>query len=205
MEPVSLGEAVARDELSIAPQSVDSAGRNSPLGATVLPGGVNFSVFSRNASGVELVFFDREDDARPERVISFDPAINHTYHYWHVFVPDVKPGQLYGYRVYGPFDPASGMRFDPAKILLDAYGRGVVVPQRYDRQTASREGNNAATAMKSVVVDPHAYDWEGDRPLHHPSSRTIIYEMHVKGFTRHPSSGVAKEIRGTYAGLIDKI
>ena len=205
MEPVSLGEPAAREELSVAPESVESAGQSSPLGATVLPGGVNFSIFSRNASGMELVFFDREDDARPERVISFDPAINHTYHYWHVFVPDVNPGQLYGYRTYGPFDPASGMRFDPAKILLDPYGRGVVVPQSYDRQTASREGDNAVTAMKSVVVDPHAYDWEGDRPLHHPSSRTIIYEMHVKGFTRHPSSGVAEKIRGTYAGLIDKI
>ena len=141
----------------------------------------------------------------PQRVITLDPAINHTYHYWHGFVPDVKPGQLYGYRVYGPFDPASGRRFDPAKILLDPYGRGVVVPQSYHRQTASREGDNAATAMKSVVVDPHAYDWEGDRPLHHPSSRTIIYEMHVKGFTQHPSSGVAEEIRGTYVGLIEKI
>jgi glycogen operon protein len=166
---------------------------------------VNFSVFSRNASSVQLVFFDREDDSRPARVITIDPLINLTYHYWHVFVPDVKPGQLYGYRAYGPFDPANGMRFDPAKILLDPYGRGVVVPKSYSREAAHQEGENSATAMKSVVVDPHAYDWEGDSVLRHPSSRTIIYEMHVKGFTRHPNSGVSEKTRGTFAGLIEKI
>src|SRR6266436_6289515 len=100
-------------------------GRSSPLGATVAEGGVNFSVFSRNASGVELLFFDREDDARPVRVIPLDPATNLTYHYWHTFVPGVRPGQIYGYRVQGQFDPANGMRFDAAKILLDPYGRAV--------------------------------------------------------------------------------
>ena len=98
------------------------------------------------------------------------------------------------------------MRFDPTKILLDPYGRGVVVPRNYSRDAAARlGGDNAANAMKSVVVDPHAYDWEGDTPLCHPSSRTIIYEMHVRGFTRHPSSGVSGRTRGTYAGLIEKI
>ncbi len=101
-----------------------------------------------------MLFFDREDDARPARVIHLDPAANRTYHYWHVFVPGVQPGQIYGYRVHGPFDPASGMRFDPAKVLLDPYGRGVVVPKNYSRDAASEEGDNAATAMKSVVVDP---------------------------------------------------
>jgi glycogen operon protein len=138
-------------------------------------------------------------------VITIDPTKNRTYHYWHIFVPGVKPGQLYGYRAYGPFDPASGMRFDPAKVLLDPYGRGVVVPRNYNRQEACREGENTATAMKSVVVDPHAYDWEGDSLLRHPSSRTIIYEMHVRGFTRHPTSGVPEQTRGTYAGLVEKI
>jgi isoamylase len=180
-------------------------GRSSPLGATVLPGGVNFSIFSRTASAVELVFFDREDYARPSRVVPIDPAANRAYHYWHVFVPNVKPGQLYGYRVAGPFDPASGMRFDPDKVLLDPYGRSVVVPRNYDRKAASLKGDNAATAMKSVVVDPGAYDWEGDTPLGRPASQTIIYEMHVRGFTRHPSSGVPETTRGTYAGLIEKI
>ena len=180
-------------------------GRSSPLGATVVPGGVNFSIFSRSASGVELVFFDREDDARPERIITIDPATNRTYHYWHAFVQGVKPGQLYGYRVQGPFDPASGMRFDPAKVLLDPYGRGVVVPKNYSREAARLEGDNCATAMKSVFVDPLAYDWEGDTPLQRPASQTIIYEMHVEGFTRHPSSGLSEKTRGTYAGLIEKI
>src|SRR5882757_4123607 len=191
--------------MSAAAKDVESTGRSSPLGATVFPGGVNFSVYSRNASGVEVLLFDREDDALPARVITIDSATNRTYHYWHVFVPDLQPGQLYGYRVHGPFDPSSGMRFDPGKVLLDPYGCGVVVPKNYSRVTARLEGDNASTAMKSVVVDPHAYDWEGDTRLHRPSSRTIIYEMHVGGFTRHPSSGVSEKTRGTYAGLIEKI
>lgn len=180
-------------------------GRSSPLGATFADGGVNFSLFSRAAAGVELVFFDREDDARPSRVVALDPAENRTYHYWHVFVPGVRQGQLYGYRVQGPPAPDRGLRFDTTKVLLDPYGKGVVVPENYDREAARREGDNAATAMKSVVVDTGTYDWEGDRPLSLPSSRTIIYEMHVRGFTRHPSSGVAEKKRGTYAGLIEKI
>ena len=180
-------------------------GRSSPAGATVVDGGVNFSVFSRTATGVELLFFDREDAAAPSRAIRIDPATNRTYHYWHVFVPGVRPGQIYGYRVAGPSAPESGLRFDPTKVLLDPYGRGVVVPKNYGREAAQREGDNAATAMKSVVVDPGAYDWEGDAPLALPSVRTIIYEMHVRGFTRHPSSGVGDKTRGTYAGLIEKI
>ena len=182
-----------------------SRGRSAPLGTTVVPGGVNFSIFSRSASGVDLVFFDREDDARPARVITIDGATNRTYNYWHVFVPDAKAGQLYGYRVQGRFDPATGTRFDPTKILLDPYGRGVVVPKNYTREAARFPGDNAATAMKNVVVDANAYDWEGDAPLQRPASRTIIYEMHVRGFTRHLSSGVSEARRGTYAGLVEKI
>ncbi len=178
---------------------------SSPIGATLCPGGVNFSVYSRSASGVELLFFDREDDAEPERVIPIDPATNCTNYYWHTFVPDVHPGQLYGYRVQGPFDPPSGMRFEPDKVLLDPYGRGVVVPRNYSRAAAHAQGDNAATAMKSVIVDPSAYDWEGDTPLRRPASRTIIYEMHLGGFTRHHSSGLPPSTRGTYAGLIEKI
>jgi glycogen operon protein len=181
------------------------AGRSSPLGATVLDGGVNFSLLSRNAAGVELLLFEREDDARPARVLPLDPASNRTYYYWHVFVPGVQPGQLYSYRVRGPSMPVKGLRFDPAKVLLDPYGRGVAVPKNYGREAAKREGENGASAMKSVVVDPRAYDWEGDLPLCRPSARTIIYEMHVRGFTRHPNSGVREKARGTYAGLIEKI
>ena len=185
--------------------SLLNTGRSSPLGATVYPGGVNFSVYSRSASAVELLLFDREDDARPSRVIGIDPTTNRTYHYWHVFVPGVMPGQVYGYRVEGPFDPANGMRFDSAKVLLDPYGRGVVVPGNYSREAASQPGDNSQTAMKSVVLDPHTYDWEGDTPLNRPSSQTIVYEMHVRGFTQHPSSGIGEKTRGTYAGLVQKI
>jgi glycogen operon protein len=162
-------------------------------------------VYSRHAAGVELLLFDREDDARPAQVIKIDPWTNRTYHYWHAFVPGVKAGQIYAFRVDGPFDPARGMRFDPFKTLLDPYGRGVVVPNNYSREAARTKGDNAATAMKSVVVDPHTYDWEGDAPLKRPSSQTIVYEMHVRGFTRHPNSSVEENIRGTYRGLIQKI
>jgi isoamylase len=182
-----------------------TTGRSCPLGSTVLRRGVNFSVYSRNATGVELVLFEREDDERPSRVIALDPWTNFTGDYWHIFVPEVKPGQLYGYRVKGPFDPANGTRFDPAKVLLDPYGRGVVVPDSYSREAAHLDGDNAASAMKSVVIDPHAYDWEGDTPLYRSASETIIYEMHVRGFTRHASSGIAEKTRGTYAGFIEKI
>jgi isoamylase len=171
---------------------VAGIGRSSPLGSTLTEGGANFSLFSRGATGVELLFFDSDYDARPERIVSLNPAVDRTYHYWHTFVPDVKPGQIYGYRVRGPYDPSRGMRFDPTKILLDPYACCVVVPRSYSRDAASKAGDNTATAMKSVVVDPRAYDWEGDMPLNRPSSRTIIYEMHVRGFTRHPSSNVPK-------------
>jgi glycogen operon protein len=95
--------------------SVGNAGHSWPLGATVVDGGINFSVFSRSATSVELLLFDREDDARPARMMRLDPAANRTYHYWHVCVPGIRPGQLYGYRVAGPYDPANGMRFDPPK------------------------------------------------------------------------------------------
>jgi glycogen operon protein len=181
------------------------SGHSAPLGATVVAGGVNVSLFSHSATGVELLLFDREDDARPARVLRLDPAANRTYHYWHVGVPGIRPRQLDGYRVAGPSDPANGMRCDPAKVLLDPYGRGVVVPNNYSRDAACKAGDNAATAMKSVVVDVHTYDWEGDTPLQRPSARTIVYEMHVRGFTRHPSSGVAETTRGTFAGLVEKI
>jgi len=182
-----------------------SVGRSAPLGATVSPDGVNFSLYSRDASGIDLLFFDHEDDNCPSHLIRLDPATNRTYHYWHVFVPDLRVGQLYGYRVHGPFAPAIGLRFDPKKVLLDPYGRGVAVPRNYSREAARQQGDNAATAMKSVVVDPSLYEWEGDTPLRRPSSQTIVYEMHVKGFTRHPSSGVPEATRGTFRGLIEKI
>jgi isoamylase len=186
--------------------STHTRGSSAPLGATVSRDGVNFSVYSRHATGIEIVLFDGVDDARPARTVRLDPVRNRTYHYWHAFVPGVTPGQLYGYRAEGPFDPSRGMCFDPAKLLLDPYGRGVVVPERYRREAARKPSDDTtATAMKSVVVDPRAYDWEDDAPLRRPAARTIVYEMHVRGFTRHPSSGVTETIRGSYAGLIEKI
>ena len=119
-------------------------------------------MFSKSSTRIELLFFDGADDARPSVVIPLDPRSNRTYHYWHVFVPDVQAGQLYGYRACGPFEPQRGLRFDPAKMLLDAYSKAVAVPKAYSRIAASLPGDNCATAMKSVVADPGRYDWEGD-------------------------------------------
>ena len=197
------GSNASKSEIRTKP--LTDIGESTPLGATLCQGGVNFSIYSRHASSIELLLFDREDDSRPADVIRLDPFTNRTYHYWHVFVPALQPGQIYAYRVAGPFEPASGFRFDPTKVLLDPYGRGVTVPKNYSREAAFSAGANTAIAMKSVVIDPVTYDWEGDRPLRTPSSRTIVYEMHVGGFTRHPSSGVAESKRGTYAGLVEKI
>ncbi|GIV61681.1 MAG: glycogen operon protein GlgX homolog [Rhodothermaceae bacterium] len=180
-------------------------GQSFPLGATVREGGVNFSVFSRNATSVELLLFEDADAGRPSRRIILDPRRNRTYYYWHVFVPGLQAGQLYGYRVHGPFQPERGHRFDASKLLLDPYARAVAVGRRYDREAAIGPGDNAAYAMKGVVVDPSTYDWEGDQPLCRPYARTVIYEMHVGGFTRHPSSGLPDRLRGTYAGLVEKI
>ena len=180
-------------------------GQSCPLGATPSPDGVNFSVFSKSCEAIELLLFDKVDDPRPADVIRLDPRQNKTYHYWHIFVGGLKPGQIYGYRALGPFKPDKGLRFDSDKVLLDPYGRSVAVPASYSRAAACRRGDNTAFAMKSVVADLGAYDWEGDAPLKRPFSNTVIYEMHVAGFTRHPSSGVAPEKRGTYAGLIEKI
>jgi glycogen operon protein len=205
VQVASFEQAASVGAGSIGPQGILGAGRSFPLGATVVAAGVNFSVYARDATAVELAFFDREDDSGPSRVIKIDPTKNRTYPYWHVFVPGVTTGQLYGYRVSGPFDPADGLRFDPDKLLLDPYGLGLTVPRNYSREAARQKGDNSATAMKSVVVDPNLYDWEGDAPLRHRSARSIIYEMHVRGFTEHPSSGVSEPARGTYAGLIEKI
>jgi glycogen operon protein len=185
--------------------ALDQTGRSFPLGATVFAKGANFSVFSRRASRVELLLFDDATAPQPARVIELDPRTQRSYHYWHVFVPGVGPGQVYAYRARGPFFPEHGLRFDPDKVLLDPYGRAVVVPDAYSRHVASQRGENSATAMKSVVVDPDQYDWEGDAPLQHSFATTVIYEMHVAGFTRHPSSGITAELRGTYAGMIEKI
>ncbi len=181
------------------------SGTSAPLGATVRPRGVNFSVFSKSAVMVELLLFEHENAAQPVKIIPLNAADHRTYHYWHAFVPGLQAGQAYAYRAHGAFAPNRGLRFDAEKVLLDPYGLSVAVPDTYNRQAAALPGDNCATAMKSVVVDPHTYDWEGDLPLRRPFAETIIYELHVGGFTRHHNSGVATAKRGTYAGVIDKI
>ena len=126
------------------------SGASAPLGATVRPGGVNFSVFSKHATLIELLLFDDETAAQPARVVPLDADEHRTYHYWHVFVPDLQPGQVYAYRAHGPFAPNRGCRFDAEKALLDPYGLAVAVPETYDRSAAARSGDNAATAMKNA-------------------------------------------------------
>ena len=142
--------------------------RLSPLGATMAEGGTNFSLVSRTASGVELLFFDDESDARPSRVIRVDPAANRTYYYWHVFVPGVRAGQIYGYRV-------RGVHQIPAPVVCGSirtrccstrmarlWSRAARLQSRLRRRIP---GDNAAMAVKNVIVDPSAYDWEGDTLL----------------------------------------
>ncbi|MBE9044088.1 glycogen debranching protein GlgX [Pleurocapsales cyanobacterium LEGE 10410] len=180
-------------------------GESFPLGATVYPDGVNFCVFSQNASAMELLLFDTDHAAKPAHVIKLDPSRNKTYYYWHVFIPQITAGQIYAYRAGGEFAPELGRRFDRTKVLLDPYTRAVVGQEFYDRAAASRRGDNCASALKGVVLDSSDYDWEGDRHPRIPYSSSVIYEMHVGGFTRHHSSGVAQSKRGTYAGLIEKI
>ena len=179
------------------------AGRPAPLGATLCDGGVNFSLFSANATAVELLLFDRHDQGEPSQVIALDSAQSRTYYYWHCFVPGLGDGQLYGYRVSGPYEEELGLRFNANKVLLDPYARAVAYGDNWSRAEAYGFGDNCLSALKSVVVDMTPYDWEGDRPLQRPMSQTIIYETHLKGFTAHPSSGVSAP--GTYCGVIEKI
>jgi len=191
--------------MPMPPAPVVSTGLSFPLGPRLRTGGVNFSIYSKYAESLELLLFADAEATAPSRVIPLSLPEHRTYHYWHVFVPGIQSGQVYGWRAKGPFDPDRGLRFDGNKLLLDPYARAVVVPKAYSRAAACAPGDTTATAMKSVVADLRQYDWAGDRAPRRRFSETVIYEMHVAGFTRHPSSGLAPELRGTYAGLIRKI
>jgi glycogen operon protein len=180
-------------------------GSSAYLGAFVTDVGVNFCLYSKYATRVELLLFDQEDSADPSCIVELDPVRQRTYHYWHCQVEGIGPGQIYGYRVHGPWRPEQGLRFDSSNLLLDPYCLAVVTPPGYERHPGRSSGDGMATAMKSVVANPTLYDWEGDTPLRRPRRETVIYELHVRGFTRHPSSGVASERAGTFAGLIEKI
>ena len=184
--------------------SVTKPGKPYPLGPTLTDNGVNFSLFSSHAYGVDLLLFDSSSSPRASSVITLDPLLNRTGHYWHIEIPCLTGGQVYAYRVAGPFRPEVGYRYDSSKVLVDPYSRSICT-YLYDRKAACGPGDNEAVSMRCVVVDRSQYDWEEDEPLRRPFSDLVIYELHVGGFTRHPNSGVSPEKRGTFAGVIEKI
>src|SRR5581483_10434691 len=150
----------------------------------------------------ELLLFGAHDTPRPSQVITLDPFVNKTFHFWHVFVRGLPTGSHYAYRVDGPFDESAGHRFNRNKVLIDPYARGNT-NELWNRDAARGPDDNVATSMRSVVIDTSAYDWQGDQPLRHPMEDTVVYEMHVRGFTRSPTSNVAHP--GTFAAIAEKI
>jgi len=183
-------------------------GNSYPLGATWDGKGVNFALFSEYATQVELCFFDTVDAAQPSQCLTMPERTDQV---WHAYLPEVLPGQLYGYRVHGPYEPQQGHRFNPSKLVLDPYAKAIGRDVRWaDELFAYRMGDpdadrsfddrdSAAYAPLAVVIDP-AFTWGDDRPPRTPWHKTVIYELHVKGFTqRHPA--VPERLRGTYAGL----
>jgi len=177
-------------------------GRTHPLGATPDADGVNFALFSEHATSVELLLFDDHDDIEPIQVVQLTANNHKTFHIWHCYVRGLRPGMHYAYRVDGPREPHRGHRFDPDKLLIDPYAKGNT-KTLWKRGDACGPGGNQATSMRSVVIDTEDYDWEGDRPLNRPMSEAIIYELHVGGFTKSPTSGVQHP--GTFQGVIEKI
>ncbi len=182
-------------------------GKPYPLGANWDGAGVNFSLFSENATRVELCLFDEPNAKRETRI----PLRHQTHQIWHGYLPEARPGQFYGYRVYGPYEPKEGHRFNPAKLVLDPYAKAIHGTVQWsdalfgycvghEDQDLSRSDSDSAAGMpKCVVVEP-AFSWGNDMPPATPWYKTIIYELHVKGFTvRHPE--VPPELRGTYAAL----
>lgn len=188
-------------DLSETERHRTSRGRSHPLGARPDDGGVNFAVFSEHATAMQLLLFEHHDSPAPYQIITLDPETNRTFAVWHVRVEGLRAPAFYGLRAFGPED-VPGLRFDPDKVLLDPYARGVD-RALWDRGAACRPGDNTAVSLRSVVVDTDGYDWEGDEPLRRTMDDLIIYEAHVGGFTRSPSSGVGRP--GTFAGLVEKI
>ena len=179
------------------------AGKSVPLGATPDANGVNFSLFSEQAISVELLLFAEQTSLEPMQIIPLDPLKHCTFHCWHVYVRGLRPGVHYAYRLDGPSDLHSrGHRFNRNKVLIGPYAKAITTAL-WSRSAASGPDDNVRTSLRSMVVDPSEYDWEGDRPLNRPISETIIYELHVGGFTRSPSSGC--HYPGTFAGIIEKI
>jgi len=185
-----------------------------PLGTSESAGGVNFALFSRHASGVRLELFGQAADAKPSRVIDFDPARNRTGDVWHVWVEGIRPGQLYAYRVDGPYQPEQGHRFNFNRLLLDPFATAISplpdwdfgAARGYDLSVPEKDPDSKvddAGAMPKCVFTREDFHWHDDQPPRHPWSRTVIYETHVRGFTVHASSGV--ECPGTYRGLMEKI
>ena len=178
-------------------------GSTHPLGSTPDKEGVNFAIFSQHATSVELLLFDRHDDLEPIEIINLNPRINKTFHFWHVYVRGLKPGTAYAYRVDGPQDlHGAGHRFNKNKVLIDPYAKSNS-NALWNRIDALGSQDNLTTSMRSVVIDISDYDWEDDRPLNRPMNETIIYEVHVGGFTKSPSSGCKHP--GTFYGIIEKI
>ncbi|MBS3953230.1 MAG: glycogen debranching protein GlgX [Methylomicrobium sp.] len=176
-------------------------GNPYPLGAKPNSGGVNFSIFSRFATSVELFLFESSESEYPFQVIILEQE-NRTFFSWHVFVKELPLGTWYTWRIDGPYDPAGrGLRFDKQKQILDPWARAIS-QKNWDRGAACQPGDNLNRSMRCVVVDDE-YEWEGDKPYNIRSQKAIVYELHVGGFTRHPSAQVDKP--GTFAGLIEKI
>ena len=181
-----------------------SAGHCRQLGATPEGHGTNFAIWGRLAKSMELLLFHSEKDEQPD-IITLSEEQYRSGYYWHVHVAGVTAGQLYAWRVKETFSNAPGTHFDPEKVLLDPYGQRIVLSGNYDRQLSANPGSNLHCCAKNAVVDLRHYDWEDDHYPRHPLSRSVIYEMHVGGFTKDPSSGLPDYLRGTYAGVISKI
>lgn len=192
--------------MTAQPSYVVSQGHCRSLGATIENGGVNFAVYCPAASVIELLLFKDVEDENP-KVITLSSQIFRSTYYWHVFVNGVGAGQVYAWRVREAIRnyKYASSHVEIGKVLIDPYSKRVVFPKAYQRFQTSNEEENLRTAARSVVIDTSTYNWGMDTAPRHSLNKTVIYEMHVKGFTADPSSKVAPELRGTYRGLIEKI